>query len=69
MHMTKYPPIHASLTWNDLQDSVLLHVDWQVPCSHFVVLNFDGGQFLEITTLQLTTFPTERLKLKVLFYS
>lgn len=35
-------------TWNDLQDSVLLHVGGQVARSHLVILNLDGCQFLEI---------------------
>ena len=42
-----------SLTWNDLQHSVLLHVGWQVACSHLVVLNLDGCQFLEMIRLKL----------------
>lgn len=35
------------LTWDDLQHSVLFHVGWQVARPHLVILNFDGGQFLQ----------------------
>lgn len=34
------------LTWNNLQNSVLLHVGWKVPSSHVLLHYSHVGQFL-----------------------
>lgn len=44
--MTSLPQLPPPLTWNDLKDSVLLHVCRQVAGSHLVVLDLDGRQLL-----------------------
>ena len=36
----------SGLTGNDLQNPVLLHVGWKVPCSHVLLHDPHVGQFL-----------------------
>lgn len=52
----------TQLTWNDLQNTIFLHVGRQVPCSHLVVLDFNGGKLLKERRRDIIINKTENKK-------
>lgn len=47
LRVVVFPNIPILLTWNNLQDSVLLHVGRKVPCPHVLLHYPHIGQFLD----------------------